>query len=143
MNEQPWRFIYAFKNQDESYKKIFSALAEGNQIWASSAPVLLVVIAKTKYDYNGAENKHAWYDVGQAMGAISLQATEAGIYLHQIGGFSPEKIKEAFPLPEGYEPVVVFAAGYKGNPDFLPDNLKVRETAEKQRKPLDELVFKF
>ena len=140
MNGQPWRFLYARKGE-EGYKNIFDTLAEGNQVWAGKAPVLMVVIGKTKFDYKERPNKHAWYDSGQAMANFSIQATELGLHLHQMGGFDPKKIKETFQMEEEYDPIAVVAVGYKGDPGKLPEKLENAETAERKRKPLEEVVF--
>ena len=33
-NEQPWRFIYALKQDKEAFNNILDCLVEGNQEWA-------------------------------------------------------------------------------------------------------------
>jgi len=48
-NNQPWRFIYARRNTP-SWEVFYNLLAEGNQIWAKNAAVLIVVISKTTFD---------------------------------------------------------------------------------------------
>ena len=53
MNIQPWRFIYASKEDSENYNKIFELLFEGNKVWAGSAPVLAISIAEVVMEYKG------------------------------------------------------------------------------------------
>jgi nitroreductase len=142
MNEQPWRFIYATKNEAVAYEKILQSLMDGNKVWAHRAPVLIAVIAKTHFDFNNAVNTHAWYDAGQAVSALGIQATELGLAIHQMGGFFHDKLKLFLDVPEVYEPVVVLAVGYPGDPEDLPENLRTRENAPRKRKPLSEIVFK-
>jgi nitroreductase len=110
-NEQPWKFLVTH-NGDENFKKVYHALKEGNQQWAGKAPVLMVTLANNHYERNGKPNRHAWHDTGMAMGFLLLAAVEAGIQVHQMGGFFPEKIEESIDLPEGYHPVAVAAIGY-------------------------------
>jgi nitroreductase len=85
-------------------------------------------------NYNGKPHKYAWYDLGLAMGNLSLQATSLGIYLHQMAGFDTEKARELLEIPEDYEAVTAIALGYLGDPEKLPDNLKERENAPRNRK---------
>lgn len=139
-NEQPWRYIYAHKGT-AGYDKLFEALVSGNQEWAKSAPVLGVSIAKMHYDYKNRDNRHAYHDTGMATGMLLIQATYLGLYVHQMGGFSQEKIMELFDIPEGYEAVAAIAIGYLGDADTLSDKNKESELKPRERKPLNEIVF--
>ena len=96
---------------------------------------------KKTLNYNGKPYKHAWYDLGLAIGNLSLQATSLGIYLHQMGGFNPEKARELLEIPEDYEAVSAIALGYLGKPEILPDHLKERENAPRNRKLQKDFVF--
>ena len=142
MNEQPWRFIYATKDNPEQYEKLLSCLVEANQVWAKDAPVLLLTVAKTHYSNFDSRNGHAWHDVGMATANMALQATELDVYLHMMGGFSADKAREALNIPDGFEAVTMIALGYKGDPKQLPEPLKEREEAPRNRKTLQELVHK-
>ncbi|MER2997008.1 nitroreductase family protein [Pontibacter populi] len=141
MNEQPWRFVFATKDNPEAYEKLLSTLVEANQVWAQEAPVLILSVAKTSYSNFDSHNPHAWHDTGLATANLALQATELGLNLHVMGGFSVGKAREVLGIPEGYEPVSVIALGYQGDADQLPEPLKERETAPRSRKPLQEIVF--
>lgn len=123
MNEQPWRFIYVTKN-DADYDKVFSALNDGNKKWAVKAPVLLVAIAKNNYHYKNRENTHAMYDLGQAVAMLSVQATDLGLYVHQMGGVHFDVLQENLKIPDDYTPSTVIAVGYKGELSVFLMNLK-------------------
>jgi nitroreductase len=140
MNEQPWRFIYA-KKGTKAHQDIVDTLMEGNKHWALKAPVLMLTLVKSHFS-NGAPNKSARHDLGLAIGNLSIQATHEGIGLHQMGGFFPTKAKELFGIPESYEAVTAIALGYFGDPETLPETLKKRELSERQRLPIDQIVFK-
>ena len=87
-------------------------------------------------------NHHALHDLGQAAANLSLQATALGLQAHQMAGIVPEKARETYNVPEGFEVVTGIAVGYPGNADSLPDGLKAAEAAERSRRPLAETVFK-
>lgn len=140
-NEQPWRFIYGLKDEDESYQKIFETLIIWNQKWAKSAPVLVLAIAKTNSDYHNKPNDYALYDLGQAVATMAIQAASSEIYMHQMGGFDPEMAQQLFSIPEGYKAVSAIAIGYLGKPEALPEDMQDLETKERTRLPLDKIVF--
>lgn len=144
MNEQPWRFLLGIKGEGENgetYQKIFDSLAPTNQVWAQQAPVLVASIAKKTFGDKGTPNRVAFHDVGAASANICLQAIDLGIHTHGMGGFSPDAIRTSFHIPEDFEPVAVWAMGYLGDPETLPEQLKERELAKRSRKTLDEYVF--
>lgn len=140
-NAQPWFFIVATKDHPENYKRILDCFVEFNQGWAKSAPVVALSVARMKFEHNGAPNNHAFHDVGQAAATLALQATAHGLQVHQMAGILPEKAREIFGIPEGYEAVAGFAIGYPGDPATLPDKLGEQERAPRSRKPLDSFVF--
>src|SRR5947208_3533648 len=51
-NEQPWSFIVGTKEQPEEYAKVLACLVEGNQVWAKSAPVLMISVASLRFKHN-------------------------------------------------------------------------------------------
>lgn len=140
-NEQPWRFIIGLKNLDDNWQIFFNALVPSNQSWNEQAPVLAVVVAKATFTQNGKPNPHAWYDCGQALGFLALQATENDVYLHQMAGFEASKLIDSFKIDSDYHPLAVFSIGYMGNKETLPDKLKENEFNKKDRKPIAQTVF--
>jgi nitroreductase len=140
-NAQPWFFIVATKEDRDSYNKILDCFVEFNQGWAKGAPVLALSVARMQFEHNGAANAHAFHDVGQAAANLALQATALGLQVHQMAGILPEKAREVFGIPEGYQAVAGFAIGYPGDPTGLPDKLREQEHAPRSRKPLDSFVF--
>jgi nitroreductase len=140
-NEQPWRFILATKEHPQDFETMLSCLHEGNQAWASHAPVLLLTLAKTTLTQNGKHNKHAWHDVGQAVATLALEAVSHDLYLRQMGAIYPDKVRELYDVPAEFDVVSGVALGYRGDIDRLPEDLQIRERRERLRKPLEELVF--
>jgi nitroreductase len=140
-NEQPWRFIVARKSDGADFERILHLLVPFNQAWAKSASVLIITLAKRTFSHNGSPNVHAMHDAGAALAFLSVQATAMGLHMHGMAGFDRDRTRQELSVPDDYEVVAAVALGYMGSPDDLPDDLKGRETAERQRKPLDQLVF--
>jgi nitroreductase len=140
-NEQPWSFIVATKDNPAEFDRLLSCLAEGNQEWAHSAPVLMISVAKLNFEKNGTENRHAFHDVGAAEANLAIQATALGLHVHQMAGFDVNKARELYGIPQGYEPVDAVALGYLGDPHSLSDKLQQRLSAQRSRKSLESFVF--
>ena len=141
-NAQPWYFIVATKDDPENYKKVLDAFVEFNQGWAKSAPVIALSVAALKMPQDGAPNRHAFHDVGQAAATLALQATALGLQIHQMAGILPDKAREIFAIPADYEAVAGLALGYPGDPLTLPEGrLRDTETGPRQRKPVSSFVF--
>ena len=140
--EQPWRYLVGNRaSSAEAYDKILDSMGEFNQVWAKNAPVLVVSIAKLAFSHDANPNAWARHDVGQATATLAIQATELGLQVHQMAGFSADKIRASFNIPAEYEPVAVFTLGYPGDLENLPAPLQEKETAPRVRKPLAEFVF--
>ncbi len=140
-NEQPWKFIISTKSNSLGYSKLFDSLNEFNQKWAVHAPVVGVVIGQEHFTKNGTFNPHHEYDAGQAMAFLSLQATAEGLFVHQMAGFFPEKIKTSFHIPAGFKVVTMFVLGYLGSPEILSEDYKKNEFKKVIRKNLNEMIF--
>jgi len=141
MNEQPWRFIVAAKDNPDSFRKMLSVLNDTNREWAKKAYLLILVTTKLRNSKNNQLNRYALYDAGQAAAWLTMQASHMGIYIRQMGGFNADRAGEIFEIPEDFVPVTVMAAGYKGNINDLPPFMKEGENAVRNRKPLEEIVF--
>ncbi len=139
-NQQPWSFLVATRDDPQEFNRMLECLVEGNQIWARQAPVLMISVA-ARLDRDNDPNAHAWHDVGQAVAGLSVQATALGLFVHQMAGILPDKIRELYQIPGTHEPVTGIALGYPGAPEQLPDKLRQRELAPRTRKPIGEFVF--
>lgn len=141
-NIQPWHFIYATQQDEEGFQLLYDTLYDGNKIWAYKAPALMLSVTKTHME-NGNPNYYARHDVGLAMGNLLAQATQDGLAVHQMGGYSAETAHQKLNIASGYEPVAMVAVGYRGTPDHLPENLQKVEYPESDpRQNLDAFVFK-
>lgn len=140
-NAQPWFFIVAAKDDPDNFKRVLDCFVEFNQAWAKHAPVVALSVARLKFEHNGQPNRHAYHDVGQAAANLALQAAAFGLQIHQMAGIDPQKARAIFAIPEGCEAVAGIALGYPGDPASLPDPLRERELAPRNRKPVSSFVF--
>src|SRR5690349_14777050 len=140
-NEQPWSYLVTTKEKPDEYARLLSCLAEKNQQWARLAPVLMVSVAKLNFDKTGKPNRHAFHDVGMAVSNLIVQATTFGLYVHQMAGFSVERVRETYRVPDGFEPVAAIAVGYPDDPNVLPEPFREQEIGPRRRKPIDSFVF--
>jgi nitroreductase len=140
-NEQPWNFILFRKENKEEFNRIIEVLSPGNQLWAKNAPLIILSLAKTIFDRNGKENKHALHDVGAAVTNLTLQAADMGLYVHQMAGFDMERARKLFNIPDKFEPVSAIAIGYYGSLKDLSEDFQKSESAVRRRKPISGFTF--
>ena len=142
-NEQPWYYIVVSKKEDSAgFQKMVDCFVEQNQKWAKGAPLLMISVMKTTFSHKGSPpNRVAMHDVGAASATMALQALDQGVFVHQMAGIVPEKIRATYQIPEGYEPVAALAFGYPGEPEDLPEDLRGAEKAPRARKELKEFVY--
>jgi len=138
-NEQPWRFAYAHHQDDlESFRDV---LAEGNQAWANTAPLMVFIFSKKNFSHNSNPNRWADFDTGAAWMALALQAQKLDLHCHAMGGFDAEKAFAVTGInPDDYNAICAVAIGKLGDADNLPEALKERELLS-ERKPLSEMLF--
>jgi nitroreductase len=130
-NEQPWRFIYALKQDEEEFKAIHECLVEGNQGWTADVSALVITVVSKSFAKNGNENTGAKHDLGLAVGNLTVQASAMGIHLHQMAGIIPQNAIDKLNIPEGFVPVTAIALGYYEG-----------ESGVKERKSVAEIAFK-
>lgn len=140
-NEQPWRFVFASREQSSAYERLLACLLDGNRRWAHRAPVLILSVASLNFEDDHTPNRHALHDTGMATENLVLQATALELVAHQMAGFDVEKARADLKIPDGFEPVAMIAVGYPGDPSILPDRLKQRELASRERDNAAAFVF--
>ena len=140
-NGQPWRFLVAERQHTAAFEKMLGCLVPFNQGWAKGAGALLVAVAQTNFSHNGKPNRHAWHDVGLAVGAMTTQALSLGITLSQMAGIDGDLARQTYNIPEGYEVVSAIAVGYRGALTVLSDDLQQREQGPRPRLSQREVVF--
>jgi nitroreductase len=141
-NEQPWMFVFVTQDDREAFDKYLGFMVESNRVWAKNAYALIISFARTKFSYNGKPNRYAFHDTGMAVSNLLLQALAFDVYIHQMGGFSVEKVKEYFKLGDDIEPVAMMAAGYIGDGENISPEVLKRDETRRPRKSVNEFTFK-
>ena len=98
-NEQPWSFVLARREEAEGFTRLLSMLVEMNQSWAQHAPVLVLGVTHREHRCGGRPNRHALYDLGQAVAHLTVEAMHQGLHVHQIGGFDAGLARDLFAIP--------------------------------------------
>ena len=140
-NEQPWRFVIARRRDAASFARLLGALTPRNQLWVRGAPLMGFSVARLISERTGQPNRWAWYDTGQSMAHLSVQATGEGLIVHQMAGWDAARAREACDIPDGFEPVAAFAIGYPGDPALLDEQFRQWEVSPRTRRPLAESLF--
>ena len=143
MNEQPWRFVVAHRDDSaDAHEKLLSCLIPSNRSWAITAPVLILAAVQMVAEKTGEANRHAYYDAGQAVAYLTLQAQSQGLGIRQMEGFDHAIAREVCHVPAGFEPAVVMAVGYPGSPESLTsEKHRAAEVTPRRRRKASEFVF--
>ncbi len=142
-NEQPWRFVVADREQSPgAHDALLGAVTPGNRAWAHAAPVLVLVAVRLTVENTGEANRHAYYDAGQAVALLTIQAQSQGLAIRQMEGFDHQQARAVCRVPHAFEPAVVMAIGYPGEPDSLAsEKHRASEVTPRRRRPAAEFVF--
>ena len=122
---------------------LLAALSEGNRNWAPAAPLLVALGSMPDHEHADSygEERALWsFHAGIAAGNLMAQATALGLIAHPMAGFDEAGVRDAFGAPEELRVLVVFAIGFPGPAESLPEDLQKREQREQRRQPLDQLV---
>jgi nitroreductase len=138
-NTQPWRFAVALRGTAE-HAALLEALAPGNRLWAHAASALVVAAAET-VGPDRATRPWAFYDTGQAVAHLSVQAQADGLAVHQMGGFDRDAVERVLACDEHVVPLVVLAVGSRDDAHQLAEPLAAREAAARERLPLEDLLL--
>jgi len=137
-NNQPWRFIYA-KRETVHWDRLFGLMVEFNQSWTFNAAVLIVVISKKTFDFNGEECRTHSFDTGAAWENLALEASARGLVAHGMQGFDYDRARIELNIPDDHQVEAMIAIGKPGQKEKLPEALQEKETPS-DRRPLSEII---
>jgi nitroreductase len=140
-NEQPWSYIVATRKTPAEFERLLSCLLPANQAWAKTAPVLVLGVVSHKFAQNQKDNRAAVHDLGLASASLVIEATARGLSVHQMIGILPDRARELYKIPAQAEAWTALAIGYRAPAEELPDGLRERDLAPRQRKPISQFVF--
>jgi nitroreductase len=141
-NEQPWMYVFSTQQDRKVFEIFLGFMNESNKVWAKNAYAIAISFARQKFSYNGKHNRYASHDTGMSVANLLLQGIALDVYVHQMGGFSVDKVKEYFKLTDDIEPVAMMAIGYLGEGDSLSPELLRRDEKRRSRKSINEYVFR-
>ena len=140
-NEQPWTYFVATRKDPGEFERLLSCLVPANQAWAKAAPVLVLGIVSLRFSQTQKDNRAAVHDLGLASANLVVEATARGLSVHQMIGILPDRARELYQIPVNAEAWTAMAIGYKANADTLPEGLRERDLAPRQRKTISQFVF--
>ena len=141
-NEQPWRFLYALRD-DAHWPDFLASLDSFNQGWAHNAAALVFVLSDAGANIADAQAQPSAlrsFDTGAAWSQLALQATRLGYHAHAMAGLDYAVARKKLAVPGRFRIEVAVAIGRRGAPDTLPPALREREQPS-QRRPLAETAF--
>lgn len=141
-NGQPWRYVYALRQDKAEFDRLLQCLAETNRNWAFRASMLVVGGYQERFEHNDKPNAWAQHDLGLANAQVMLQATAMRLHVHAMAGFDADKAKADLGFPDGCQPKVAIAIGRIASPEQLDETLRKRETAVRERKALDAILYR-
>src|SRR5262249_23149682 len=104
--------------------------------------VLALVAVSMFLQRDGGINHNAWYDTGQAIGFLTLQATSLGLAIRQMEGFDHARATRVCAIPEAHEPIVIMAIGHAREPDAeASEKERLAHQQPRQRTPIGDFVF--
>lgn len=139
-NYQPWRFLYATRDDAANWDRFVDILIPFNQSWAKEAGVLIIFISEETMGSPDKPNHSHSFDAGAAWASIALQAHLLGYYAHGMSGIDLEKARTELAVPDGFRVEAAAVIGRIGDPATLPEKLREREVPS-DRKPLDAVAY--
>ena len=136
-NNQPWKFIFA--RSKESLAKVHGCLSKNND-WVKGGSAIIAAFAKKENDCVIKEREYYLFDLGMAVSALQLRATELGLVAHPIAGFDNEKLRAALGIPEGNMALTLVVLGKKSEDlSALTPQQAAMEPARPPRLPLENI----
>jgi len=140
-NEQPWTYFVATHKNPGEFERLLSCLEPANQAWAKAAPVLVLGVVTLRFAKNDRENRAATHDLGLASANLVVEATARGLSVHQMIGILPDQARTLYQIPSQAEAWTAMAIGYRMSTADLPEGLRARDLAPRERKPASQFVF--
>jgi len=138
-NNQPWRFIYA-KRETPEWNAFLDLLVPFNQSWAKNGSVLIIIVSRNVFEYNGKPSRTHSFDAGAAWENLALQGSMNGLVVHGMEGFDYEKAAKLISLPDDYVVEAMCAVGKPGKLKNLPKELQDKEVIS-GRKFVRDIAF--
>lgn len=136
-HRQPVRFVVGVRG-DTTFDALAAVLKRGNS-YAHAAGALILVCAD-----DGEDDRTALYaavDAGAAIAQLTVEAVSRGLIAHPMAGFDVDAAREAFAVPDVVRPIAVVAVGSLGDYGSADEKIVQRDSAARERLPLEEIAF--
>ncbi|MDX9893118.1 MAG: nitroreductase family protein [Patescibacteria group bacterium] len=141
-NEQPWRIVYATRDNEQEFNVLADLLDEGNS-YAKDAFLLLVICGLRHHNYHHKPNRTYQYDTGAGAQNLFLQAVSLDLVAHEMGGFDIKRSYEVLGIPkEEVEVIAMIAVGHPGDESKLSPQFQAKQSEPRNRQPISDFVFK-
>lgn len=130
VDKQPWFFLII--SEPENIKEL---AASYKLPWLAKAPSAIVLLEDKNMSWKRPSDGRDFGDVdlGIAIYAIWLAATNFGLGAACLSYFDPEKIKTLYELPEYIEPIAIMPIGYPESEELWKNR--------KPRKNMTDIAF--
>lgn len=136
-NNQPWKFV--FVKSPAALAAVHGCLSKNND-WVKRASLIIAAFARKDYDCVIKEREYYLFDLGMAVAALVLRATELGLVAHPIAGFDNEKVRQVLGIPEGNMVLTLVNVGKKiEDKSALTPQQAEGEDARPARLPLENV----
>jgi nitroreductase len=112
-------------------------------VWASKAPLVLVVCSRLDDDCKLADRRDYYlFSTGLAVGEMMLRATDLGLIAHPIAGYDALAIKEKLGVPSDHVLITLVICGYSGTDvSLLSEKQLLAEVERPPRRSIGENFF--
>jgi nitroreductase len=138
-NRQPWRLIIA--TSSAARVAWDCSLIEDNRLWATRAPVKLIVVGNPDEQPDDFGLQRWMLDCGIALGQLLIQACEMKLTVRALSGIDEPRARVEFNIPAPYRVAAFVAAGYPGRIEDLPPSIQKKELRPRLRRPISEFLF--
>ncbi len=136
-NNQPWKFV--FVRSKETLGKVHACLSRNND-WVKNASLIIAAFAKKDNDCVIKEREYYLFDLGMAVSAMQLRATELGLVAHPIAGFDPAALKQVLNIPADNMLLAIINVGKKSEDmSLMTEGQKSGEKDRPPRLPLENI----
>lgn len=139
-NYQPWRFLFATRDDAANWQRFIDLLLPFNAAWAANAAVLIVLVSESTMGAPDKPSHSHSFDAGAAWAGMALQAHLLGYHAHAMAGIDMDRARAELCIPDEFRIEAAVALGRMGDPAELPEKLRAREFPS-DRKPLEEIAF--
>jgi nitroreductase len=119
-----------------------AALEPANRLWATRAPVKLVLLGNPEEQPSVHGQERYLFDCGLALHGLLVQACAMGLAVRAMAGWNEDRARAAFDIPAPLRVVAFVAAGYPGNVEDFPVEVQQKEARPRVRKAPTELVIR-